>query len=86
VSVDTVAVLCHPATFAGTEYQSRNGTSFATAYVSGTAALILAKDPTATVSEVRAAIVAGADTDAALQSSTVTGKRLNVSGALAQVP
>ena len=88
VGVDTVTVSCHPApgTFAGTENQSRNGTSYAAAYVSGAAALVLAKDPSATVAQLKSAILQGGDSVSALQSSTVSGRRLNVNGALAQVP
>ncbi|HEX8122654.1 MAG TPA: S8 family serine peptidase [Solirubrobacteraceae bacterium] len=58
------------------------GSSFAAPLVSGTAALLWSWRPEAGVSEVRDAILAGADAMPAWAGRTVTGARLNVFGAL----
>jgi subtilisin family serine protease len=85
VSIDDAAVRCQPApgTYAGTEYTFSQGTSFSTAYVTGAAALMKAYRPTATVAEIRNALLAGGDPEPALVGKTVSGKRLDIGGALA---
>ncbi len=64
-------------------YSSRNGTSMATPFVSGTAALIFATHPQATAFEVRDAVLAGAEHVSGFDNSIVGGRRLNAGGALA---
>ena len=59
-----------------------SGTSMATPLVSGTAALILAHQPTASVARVKDLILASVDAKAAFAGKTVTGGRLNALRAL----
>jgi subtilisin family serine protease len=61
---------------------SRNGTSMAAPQVSGVAALVWSVLPDATASEVRAAILAGADPKPSLAGKVASGGRLNAYGAL----
>jgi subtilisin family serine protease len=58
------------------------GSSFAAPLVSGTAALLWSWRPEASVEDVRAAILSGADPLPGWAGRTVTGARLNVFGAL----
>jgi subtilisin family serine protease len=58
------------------------GSSFAAPLVAGTAALLWSWRPDASVEEVRAAILAGADRLGSWSGRTVTGARLNAIGAL----
>jgi len=83
VSIDDASVRCQPApgTYAGTEYTFSQGTSFSTAYVTGAAALLKAYRPAATVADIRKALLDGGDTTPALVGKTVSGKRLDISGA-----
>lgn len=55
-----------------------SGTSMAAPFVTGTAALLFSLKPTATVTQVRKAILAGVDPDPSLAGVTVTGGRLDV--------
>ncbi len=59
-----------------------NGTSMATPHVSGTAALIWAAMPAASVEEVRESILSTVDPIAALTSTLSTGGRLNAGAAV----
>ncbi len=70
----------------GGDYESKNGTSQATAFASGVAALAYAVEPEATYAIIREAIFTGGDTIASMQGLTATGKRLNAFGALMQLP
>lgn len=63
-------------------YSSRSGTSMASPFVSGTAALIASQRPSATGFEIRDAILAGADVTANLSGVIVSAKRMNALGAL----
>ena len=60
-------------TVPGNRYAIYSGTSMATPFVSGVAALAWAADPNATVAEVRNAILNGADQVAALSGKVATG-------------
>lgn len=58
------------------------GTSCATAYVTGVAALIKSRYPDLTATQIKAAIMEGVTPVAALSGKCVTGGRLNAKGAL----
>ncbi len=60
-------------------YASYSGTSMATPHVTGAAALYAARHPTATMADIKAALLDGTSTPS-LQGKTLTGDRLNVSG------
>lgn len=64
-------------TIPGNGYAYYSGTSMATPHVSGVAALAWSLKPTATVAEVRNALLTGVDPVASLAGKTVTGGRLN---------
>ena len=63
-----------------------NGTSFATPFVSGAAALMLAINPCVTPGEIRASILATTDSVASLDGITVSGGRLNADRAVRSAP
>ncbi len=64
-------------TVPGNRYASLSGTSMATPYVSGVAALAWSVDPDATVAQVRNAILEGVDPLASLQGKVTSGGRLD---------
>ena len=66
----------------GGGYQLRNGTSMATAYVSGLCALLATLDPAASYAEIRDAVLDNADPVPALSGKCVTGARMNARTAL----
>ena len=63
-----------------------SGTSMATPHVSGVAALLLADDPTMTVADLKAALLAGVDVIGGLSTRVATGGRLNAAMALELTP
>lgn len=65
------------------EYLSVNGTSFSAPLVAGTAALLLSKNPSLTVADLRTALLSTASTRASLSGKCSTGGLLNTSAALA---
>jgi subtilisin family serine protease len=69
-------------TTAGGNYASYSGTSMATPHVTGVVALLAAQNPEATMAEIKAAILNGADSIASLDGKTVTGARLNAYNSL----
>jgi subtilisin family serine protease len=66
-------------------YMSAWGTSMASPHVAGTAALLWARHPTASVGEVRQALLSGVDRRPSLVGRTVTGGRLNARRALEEL-
>ena len=72
-------------TIPGGSHGVADGTSFATPHVSGVAALYLARYPSATIAELKRAILGGVDVKPAF-SSLASGGRLNARGTLAIPP
>ena len=75
-----------PSSAPGNDWWLADGTSMATPHVSGAAALQWARFPSATVAQVRAALLSSVDVKTALVGKTVTGGRLNVYRALTDTP
>ncbi len=63
-------------------YSTFSGTSMAAPHVAGSAALVLAEDPSLTLVELKAAILDNVDAIVALTGISVTGGRLNVANAV----
>ena len=71
-------------TLPGDDYGSLSGTSMATGYVTGLAALILAKSPYTSVANLKDRILRTVDTNANLQGKILTGGRINAYRALTE--
>lgn len=69
-------------TWLGDDYREASGTSMATPYVSGTAALILANNNDLSVEELRAKLLKSVDKIDSLNGKVETGGRLNAAKAL----
>lgn len=82
VYVDDLSVGCPGGTYGPGDYQFLDGTSMATPHVSGAAAVLLGAFPTATVAQVKAALLDSADPVAGLAGKTVSGGRLDLRAAL----
>lgn len=82
VGFDDILVTCSSTTFSGTEYDFKDGTSMAAPHVAGLAALLLAQNPSLTVSQVKALILDNGDSLPALSGKTTTGKRINAYNSL----
>ena len=79
VVIDDIDFMCIEPGYDGTnEYGFLNGTSMSTPHVAGAAALLLDVDPTATVAELRSALLHGVDPKATLAGQIATGGRLNL--------
>jgi subtilisin family serine protease len=70
---------------AGYPYGSKDGTSMATPFVSGVAAMLWAERPDATVSQIKQAILESVDSVASLNGRVITGGRLNAYKALQRI-
>lgn len=79
---DDLVITCNSALSAAPTYGFLQGTSMASPHVAGAAALLYSLKPSATVAEVRRALLSSVDPVAALAGTTVTGGRLNVARAL----
>jgi thermitase len=82
VHVDDIAVRCQEATFPDPTLTYANGTSLATPFVSGAAALLMADEPGLSVAQVKERLLATVDKVPALAGKTLTGGRLNAARAL----
>ncbi len=69
-------------TLPGDNYGLMSGTSASAAYVAGAVALLAGAEPTASVDEIRAAILAGVDRSSELAGGVSSGGRLNLLGAM----
>jgi len=83
VYLDRFSVQCISTNYDANDYNSIQGTSMATPHVAGVAALGWAIKPTATVAQVKNAIMSTGDPVAALSGKTVTGTRVNARAAVA---
>jgi subtilisin family serine protease len=81
--VDDVVARC--LTTSGEDYAEADGTSMATAHVSGVAALLLAQEPALSPAKLKNALLRGVDKKSALASHVSTGGRLNADRSLAIV-
>ncbi|MFZ5829036.1 MAG: S8 family serine peptidase [Planctomycetota bacterium] len=72
---------CRP----GGGYQYMSGTSMATPHVAGAVALLWSANPSASASEIKAALLAGVDPVASLSGKVATGGRLNVMGGIEEM-
>jgi subtilisin family serine protease len=82
VWLDDVSLVCSQAVGQASDYGYLEGTSMAAPHVTGAAALLFSLRPSATVTEVRNALLSGADPVASLSGKTTTGGRLDVSQAI----
>ena len=71
-------------TWLGGDYRDASGTSMATPYVSGVAALILASEPDLTVEQLRARLLKSVDKIDSLAGKVESGGRLNAAKALGE--
>jgi subtilisin family serine protease len=82
VWIDDVRFQCPHAGYRGVPqrntYGYRSGTSFATSYVAGAAALYVSRFPRASVAQVKRALLRGVDRKRSLRGKVRTGGRLNV--------
>lgn len=69
-------------TYKGNTYKNLSGTSMATPFVTGAAALAKGKNPSLTTAQIKSAILNGADYVSSLKSKVVTAGRLNVYNAI----
>lgn len=69
-------------TWLGNAYREASGTSMATPYVSGIAALVVANEPNISVEKLRERLIKSVDKIDALNGKTVSGGRINAARAL----
>jgi subtilisin family serine protease len=82
VYLDNVRLGCQGGTYGSGDFQYLNGTSMATPHVAGAAVVLFSAKPSATVAQVKAALLNTGDPVAVLNGKTVSGRRLNLNAAL----
>ena len=82
--LDDITLWCNSPLSTQPTYAFLQGTSMATPHVTGAAALLFSLKPTATVTEVREALLTTTKATPSLAGKTMTGGRLDVSAALRQ--
>jgi subtilisin family serine protease len=83
VWLDDLSIYCAQAIGQASGYGFLQGTSMAAPQVSGAAGLLFSVKPTATVTEVRTALLASVDGSPSLEGQTVSGGRLDAAAAIA---
>jgi subtilisin family serine protease len=86
IYIDNVSVRCRTSNYTANDYQSFPGTSMASPHVAGAAALIWARKPSATVAQVRHALLSTVDRRPDLELAVASGGRLNLERAVASLP
>jgi subtilisin family serine protease len=82
VWLDDLSIDCAQAVGQASGYGFLEGTSMAAPHVTGAAALMFSVKPTATVTEVRTALLASVDANTSLEGQTVSGGRLDAGAAI----
>ncbi|HEV7770986.1 MAG TPA: S8 family serine peptidase [Solirubrobacterales bacterium] len=82
VWLDDIELECAEPVGMGASYEFLQGTSMAAPHVTGAAGLLFSMKPSATVTQVRSALLNSVDPIASLSGKTVTGGRLDVADAL----
>lgn len=83
--LDNISVKCIQAVGQGTGYGFLDGTSMAAPHVTGSAALLFSLNPSASVAQVRSALLATVHPVAALAGRTTTGGRIDAAAALDEI-
>ena len=83
--VDNLTITCAAPALADGTYQYDQGTSLSAAYVSGTAALVMAQKPSLTPTEVKLSIESTVDRNPRFDGMVAAGGRVNVHSALVSV-
>jgi len=82
VWLDDISFVCAEAVGQASSYGFLQGTSMAAPHVTGAAGMLFSMKPSATVTEVKNALLSSVDPDSALSGKTTSGGRLDVAAAL----
>jgi subtilisin family serine protease len=83
--IDNLTVTCADTTHGSSEYRYFQGTSMSAAYASGAAALLMARNPSLTPTEVKLVIESTVDIKPQLEGYVATAGRINVYDALLSI-